>query len=163
MAMNLFQHSYYRLNKIMMTFIGQWPDQSTRTRRACCGLLIYFYASEIMLRIRTISNSLEDVEIIVGWMILTVIQVLGVTFFVGFMLNAQKVSQFFSTITIPYIVPRRLVIEATNDHRSVRYIQTLKLLNRICTDWQVWAREPEVTILHQYTELGKKINIVFAG
>lgn len=37
------------------------------------------------------------------------------------------------------------------------------LLNRIRTDWQVWASDREVNILHEYAEQGEKIVILFTG
>nr|UEN71238.1 olfactory receptor 55 [Gregopimpla kuwanae] len=44
----------------------------------------------------------------------------------------------------------------------VKSQKMLKLLNRIRDDWQVWANDPEVDILHEYAENARKFTIVYA-
>lgn len=39
----------------------------------------------------------------------------------------------------------------------------MKLLNRIRKDWQVWAQEREVNVIHEYARRGEKIIMIYAG
>lgn len=45
----------------------------------------------------------------------------------------------------------------------VQHVQTLKLLNRIRADWQEWARDPEIDTLHEYSEQGEKMTMMYTG
>lgn len=76
--------------------IGQWPSQSVHTRRGCFTVIMYFYISEIMCRMRTIHNNRDASTIIMDALVPIFMQLLGATFFLTFVLTSQKVSYRFS-------------------------------------------------------------------
>ncbi|XP_051166812.1 odorant receptor 13a-like [Leptopilina boulardi] len=61
----LFEISYYRLNKILLSIIGQWPFQSIKEAYITFIIMIAFLLSQLYLQVTSMLNYWPDMEMVV--------------------------------------------------------------------------------------------------
>lgn len=91
-AMDLFQHRYYRLSKILMMLVGQWPYQSTRAKRGFLGVLIIFTSSGIAPTILAVMKYRNNSAMLMESFLLYTLGTISFMKMVSFIKFSQQVS-----------------------------------------------------------------------
>lgn len=143
-----------------MTLLGQWPHQSARAGRGFLGLFIFVAITGLPPPILAFVRCRDNWNIVLESVNSGLYVTVCVMKMICIMWNSQKVCYISVNYNLQYCNNNK-----TSCHRLifVRCMQTLILLNRICTNWPVWSQDREVNILHKYAEKGKKMTIVYTG
>lgn len=93
--MDLFDHRYYRLSKILMLLIGQWPYQKPRAKRGILAVIFILIGSELVPQILAVVKYRDNDKMLVQCLILYVLGAIAVMKLLSFMVHSQKVSYNF--------------------------------------------------------------------
>ena len=52
---DFFENPYYRLNKILLSIIGQWPFQSVIEARLAFSTMIFFISTQVYIQVLKLS------------------------------------------------------------------------------------------------------------
>lgn len=97
-AMKFFQHRYYRLGKILMCLIGQWPYQSNRARYGILAVFVLFLAYQVGSQIVAVVTYRHDWNVLLECLIPNVFDALCTMKYLSFMWNSRNVSRIFKKL-----------------------------------------------------------------
>lgn len=86
-TMDIFQHRYYRLNKIFMTVIGQWPYQTTRVRGGFLAVFLVLGIANVpplllgLVKYRNDWNSVLECVIACGFAAVSLAKLIGIVWY----------------------------------------------------------------------------------
>lgn len=92
---DLFQHRYYRINKMLLSFFGLWPYQTIRTRSVLVASTFVFSFSAMVPQVIAIVNHFDDWDLILDSVTSLTFDSFFLTKLFFTVFNSQKVSVIF--------------------------------------------------------------------
>ncbi|XP_036147467.1 uncharacterized protein LOC105832577 [Monomorium pharaonis] len=96
--MDFFDGHNYRVNKILLSAIGQWPYQSSKTSHAIVSIIVAIVATQLVAKLCGIVPYIHDMDILIECLVPIMVDVSGMTKIMNSMLCVNEIRALLDQI-----------------------------------------------------------------
>ncbi|KAL0111623.1 hypothetical protein PUN28_013066 [Cardiocondyla obscurior] len=114
--MDFFDGHNYRVNKILLSAVGQWPYQSSRTSQVIRIVIVTVVCSQFLAKLCGMYAYIHDMDIVIECLVPIMVDVSGMTKIMNSILCINEI--------------RELLEQIRNDFCSLRNSNDIKILQK---------------------------------